>query len=190
MRSVSGERRFSFSGNVEGKEIGVYLLDGNYYALEDVCPHAYALLSQGFVDDGKVECPLHEALFDVRTGQCLREPGGRDLQTLSHPGGRQPNPDHLYRGGVIMQHITDFNPWLPDTQQVTPAREGGNGQIHQPGQFRNVIWQNRARVPDEFRNRPGGGAGNDLRSGRGRPGADRQRVESAPPVRSQRPTVE
>lgn len=50
----------------------MYLLDGNYYALEDVCPHAYALLSQGFVDDGKVECPLHEALFDVRTGQCLR----------------------------------------------------------------------------------------------------------------------
>ncbi len=60
---------FPFSGKVEGKEIGVYLLDGNYYALEDVCPHAYALLSQGFVDDGKVECPLHEALFDVRTGQ-------------------------------------------------------------------------------------------------------------------------
>lgn len=33
---------------------------------------------------------------------------------------------------------------------MTPAREGGNGQIHQPGQFRNVIWQNRARVPDGF----------------------------------------
>jgi len=72
---------FPFSANVEGKEVGVYLIDGNYYALEDVCPHAYALLSQGFVDDGKIECPLHEALFDVRTGQCLREPGGRDLQT-------------------------------------------------------------------------------------------------------------
>ena len=38
---------FPFSGKVEGKEIGVYLLDGNYYALEDVCPHAYALLRQG-----------------------------------------------------------------------------------------------------------------------------------------------
>lgn len=49
-----------------------------------------------------------------------------------------------------MQHITDFNPWLPDTQQVIPAREGGNGQIHQPGQFQNVIWQTRARVPDGF----------------------------------------
>lgn len=49
-----------------------------------------------------------------------------------------------------MQHITDFNPWLPDTQQVSPSREGGNGQIHQPGQFQNVIWQTRARVPDGF----------------------------------------
>ena len=29
------------------KEIGVYRLKGQYYALEDVCPHAYALLSQG-----------------------------------------------------------------------------------------------------------------------------------------------
>lgn len=72
---------FPFSANIEGKEVGVYLIDGQYYALEDVCPHAYALLSQGFVDDGKVECPLHEAVFDVRSGQCLREPGGSDLQT-------------------------------------------------------------------------------------------------------------
>jgi len=70
---------FPFSGNVEGKEIGVYLIDGEYYALEDVCPHAYALLSQGFVEDGKVECPLHEAVFDVKTGQCLHGPGGRNL---------------------------------------------------------------------------------------------------------------
>ena len=70
---------FPFSGNVDGKEIGVYLIDGEYYALEDVCPHAYALLSQGFVEDGKVECPLHEAVFDVKTGQCLHGPGGRNL---------------------------------------------------------------------------------------------------------------
>ena len=33
-------RKISFSGNVDGKEIGVYLIDGEYYALEDVCPHA------------------------------------------------------------------------------------------------------------------------------------------------------
>ena len=60
---------FPYSGNIDGKEIGIYLIDGEYYALEDVCPHAYALLSQGFV----------EAVFDVKTGQCLHGPGGRNL---------------------------------------------------------------------------------------------------------------
>lgn len=70
---------FPFSGNIDGKEIGIYLIDGDYFALEDICPHAYALLSQGFVEEGKVECPLHAAVFDVRTGQCLQGPGGRNL---------------------------------------------------------------------------------------------------------------
>jgi nitrite reductase/ring-hydroxylating ferredoxin subunit len=64
---------------VEGKSIGVYLLKGNYYALEDVCPHADALLSQGFVEGEEIECPLHGARFHLPTGKCTREPGGRDL---------------------------------------------------------------------------------------------------------------
>lgn len=68
-----------FSAKIDGHEIGIYLVDGEYYALEDVCPHAYALLTQGFIEDGKVECPLHEAIFDIKSGKCLREPGGRDL---------------------------------------------------------------------------------------------------------------
>lgn len=76
---VRGE--YPFGAKLAGKEIGIFLVDGEYYAIEDVCPHAYALLSQGFVEDGKVECPLHEAVFDIRTGRCLREPGGRDLAT-------------------------------------------------------------------------------------------------------------
>lgn len=72
---------YPYAAKVAGKEIGIFLVDGDYYAIEDVCPHAYALLSQGFVEDGKVECPLHEAVFDIRSGRCLREPGGRDLRT-------------------------------------------------------------------------------------------------------------
>lgn len=61
------------------REIGIFLLNGNYYALEDVCPHAYALLSQGFVDGDEVECPLHGAKFHIPSGKCTKEPGGRDL---------------------------------------------------------------------------------------------------------------
>ncbi|MBW5812473.1 non-heme iron oxygenase ferredoxin subunit [Yersinia kristensenii] len=72
---------FPFSAQVNNKRIGVYILDGEYFAMEDVCPHANALLTQGFMDGETVECPLHGALFDIRTGQCLREPGERDLNT-------------------------------------------------------------------------------------------------------------
>lgn len=69
---------FPYSGNIDGKEIGIYLIDGEYYALEDVCPHAYALLS-GALSKMAGGMPLHEAVFDVKTGQCLHGPGGRNL---------------------------------------------------------------------------------------------------------------
>ena len=61
--------------------IGVFQLDGEFYAIEDVCPHAFALLSQGFVEGDEVECPLHEAVFHIPTGRCLKAPADRDLQT-------------------------------------------------------------------------------------------------------------
>ncbi|MAM86678.1 Rieske (2Fe-2S) protein [Marinobacter sp. UBA2678] len=76
------EEDIPYSAKLESKEIGIYLLNGEYYALEDVCPHAYALLSEGFVEDGQVECPLHEALFDIKTGKCLRGPAERDIKVL------------------------------------------------------------------------------------------------------------
>ena len=59
--------------------VGVYTVGGSLHALEDVCPHADALLSQGFVDGDYVECPLHGALFHIPTGKCTKGPAGRDL---------------------------------------------------------------------------------------------------------------
>jgi 3-phenylpropionate/trans-cinnamate dioxygenase ferredoxin subunit len=70
----------ALAAKVGEREIGVYAIDGKLYALEDVCPHAYALLSQGFIDGEEVECPLHGAKFHVPTGKCTKEPGGRDLK--------------------------------------------------------------------------------------------------------------
>lgn len=69
------------SVTIDGAQIGVYRLGDALYAMEDVCPHAYALLSEGFVDGETVECPLHEAQFHIPSGRCLREPGGRDLKS-------------------------------------------------------------------------------------------------------------
>ncbi len=63
------------------KKIGVFVIDENYFAIENVCPHAFALLTEGFIEDQTVECPLHEAIFDIQTGSLMSGPGCRDLCT-------------------------------------------------------------------------------------------------------------
>ena len=63
--------------------IALYRLDGHIYALDDVCPHEFALLSQGFVEGGVIECPLHQARFEIATGRCLSGPTTVDLRTYA-----------------------------------------------------------------------------------------------------------
>jgi 3-phenylpropionate/trans-cinnamate dioxygenase ferredoxin component len=47
--------------------------DGELFAVNDTCTHADVSLSEGEVEDGKVECWLHGSQFDLRTGEptCL-----------------------------------------------------------------------------------------------------------------------
>ncbi len=66
---------------VDGAKIGVFEVNSKYFAIENVCPHAYALLTEGFIEDGTVECPLHEAIFDIETGTLESGPGCRNLCT-------------------------------------------------------------------------------------------------------------
>ena len=66
---------------VEGNPVALYRSGGELFATDDVCTHAYALLSDGFVEDGCNECPLHQARFDLRTGKVLCEPATEDLKT-------------------------------------------------------------------------------------------------------------
>ena len=62
-------------------EIALVRVDGEIRAIEDVCPHAYALLSEGFIEGNEIECPLHGARFEISTGRCLAPPADRDLVT-------------------------------------------------------------------------------------------------------------
>ncbi len=68
---------------VEGREIALYDLDGTLYATDDVCTHAYAKLSDGWLDKGEIECPLHAGRFDPRTGKALCPPVTENLKTYS-----------------------------------------------------------------------------------------------------------
>ena len=46
------------------KQIGLFRLGDEYFAIDDICSHAYALLSEGFIENDEVECPLHAGKFD------------------------------------------------------------------------------------------------------------------------------
>ena len=68
-------------------------------AVDDRCPHMSAPLSIGTLDGCVVACPLHEGLFDLRSGEPARMPttGGLDPDGRYHPtwspAGRDPKVD-------------------------------------------------------------------------------------------------
>lgn len=63
--------------NVNNTEIAVFNVEGEYFAINDRCSHAEASLSEGEVYDCKVECPLHGAEFDLKTGEALTPPASK-----------------------------------------------------------------------------------------------------------------
>lgn len=70
------------AADVSGKDLAVYHLDsGEICVTDNVCTHAFALLSDGWLEDCIIECPLHAGRFDVRTGKALGPPLDEDLQT-------------------------------------------------------------------------------------------------------------
>ncbi|MCA3329754.1 MAG: non-heme iron oxygenase ferredoxin subunit [Roseomonas sp.] len=62
-------------------QIAIIRLADGIFAVNDVCSHEYALLSEGFCEDGKLECPLHQACFDIRTGKALSAPASIAIAT-------------------------------------------------------------------------------------------------------------
>ncbi len=55
---------------VGDQRVALYRVGNEIFATDDVCSHAFALLSTGFLEGHVVECPLHGAMFDVRDGRC------------------------------------------------------------------------------------------------------------------------
>ena len=66
---------------VDRERVLIANVDGVFYALRDVCGHRQAPLSKGMLAGHVVECPLHFATFDVRTGTPLDGPASADLVT-------------------------------------------------------------------------------------------------------------
>ncbi len=71
-------------GEVKGvaigdKQVAVYLIGGEVLATDNICTHAYACLSDGYLEDGIIECPLHAGRFEIKTGKALGAPVNKDI---------------------------------------------------------------------------------------------------------------
>ena len=59
---------------VEGKQIALFNLGGEFYAIDDTCTHRGGPLSEGSVDGDQVECPWHGAHFNIKSGEVTGPP--------------------------------------------------------------------------------------------------------------------
>ena len=61
-------------------QIGLFQVDGVIYAIDNICTHGNACLSDGELEDCFIECPLHAGLVDLRTGEAVEAPITRDTR--------------------------------------------------------------------------------------------------------------
>lgn len=76
----------TFQGEVmvyehEDWPIAIFRLEDGYFAVDDTCTHEEASLATGEIEDGRVECPLHGAIFDIRSGKNLSLPAVLPLKS-------------------------------------------------------------------------------------------------------------
>ena len=69
--------------DVDGVELLLCNVDGELYAVEDVCTHDGGPLDQSALDGSRIECPRHGARFDVTTGAALTLPAVVPLPTYA-----------------------------------------------------------------------------------------------------------
>jgi 3-phenylpropionate/trans-cinnamate dioxygenase ferredoxin subunit len=93
--------------------------DGCFYAVDDRCTHEDSPLSDGWVDGTDIECPRHNAIFDLRTGNAETLPAVEPVATHQV----------TVRDGQILVRLGAPDPesgnGVRDIDQ--PARSGGHG---------------------------------------------------------------
>lgn len=84
--------------------IAVFRREGGLYATDSLCTHAWVPLEDGLLDGFEIECPVHQARFDIRNGECRAFPAERPLRTF---------PAREHDGRVEV--------WIPATLEVARA---------------------------------------------------------------------
>jgi naphthalene 1,2-dioxygenase system ferredoxin subunit len=67
---------------IAGNFIAIFNVGGKFYATSDICTHAHAHLSDGYIEGDVVECPLHQGRFHIPTGRAISAPVTEDVRTF------------------------------------------------------------------------------------------------------------
>jgi 3-phenylpropionate/trans-cinnamate dioxygenase ferredoxin subunit len=70
------------SVRIDDPEIAVFNVDGQLFAIKDVCTHDQARLSDGELTGETIICPWHGACFSIRTGEALSPPAIEAVETF------------------------------------------------------------------------------------------------------------
>ena len=71
-----------FISNVEGEQLAVCNVDGEFYAIQDACTHDGASFDQTDLEGTEIFCPRHGAIFDVTNGAVLGAPASDPVRTF------------------------------------------------------------------------------------------------------------
>ncbi|MFQ5935827.1 MAG: Rieske (2Fe-2S) protein [Acidiferrobacterales bacterium] len=68
--------------DIDGAMIAVFNLDGQYYAIEDICTHDGGELASGELEGEEITCPRHGAHFNIKTGAVTAPPAYEAVATF------------------------------------------------------------------------------------------------------------
>lgn len=68
--------------SLDGREIAVFDTVDGIFVSHARCTHGAANLCDGYFDGKHIECPLHQGLFDARTGEAKSAPATRPLRMI------------------------------------------------------------------------------------------------------------
>ena len=59
----------------------IYRLSDGFYATDGICTHETVHLEDGLVMDDEIECPMHQGVFNIKSGEAISPPACNDLKT-------------------------------------------------------------------------------------------------------------
>jgi len=65
----------------DNKTYCVYRLEDGFFATDGICTHEAVHLEDGLVMDGEIECPMHQGIFDIKSGEAISPTACEDLKT-------------------------------------------------------------------------------------------------------------